>query len=87
MEVVVGVLLLVVGAAGASAIARSLADRMHGLRLAAAVAPAGVLIGTGAALVRGWDLLPSAAVGAVLVAVLAFTTGLRVERGARRGRS
>ena len=86
MEVVVGIVLLVVGAVGASAIARSLADRMRGPRLALAVAPAGVLIGAGAALVRGWDLLASAAVGALLVAALAFTTGLRVQRRPRGDR-
>ena len=79
MEVAIGIGLVVLGAAGASAIARSLAPRTRGPGLALAVAPAGVLIGTGAALARGWDLVPSAVVGAVLVAVLALTTGLRVR--------
>lgn len=86
MQVAIGVVLVVLGAAGASAIARTLVDRAHGLRLALAVAPAGVLIGTGAALARGWDLVPSAVVGAVLVGLLAFTTGLRVESRHRRSR-
>lgn len=86
MQVVVGVVLVVLGAAGASAIARTLAHRVHGVRLALAVAPAGVLIGTGAALARGWDPIASAVVGAVLVGVLAFTTGLRVDRRPRRPR-
>jgi hypothetical protein len=84
-EVVVGIVLVVLGAAGASAIARTLSSRLHGLRLALAVAPAGVLVGAGAALVRGWDLLGSAAVGAVVVAALAFATGLRVSPRGRRG--
>lgn len=86
MEVVIGVALVVLGAAGASAIARTMADRAHGLRLALAVAPAGVLIGTGAALARGWDLVASAVVGAVVVGLLAFTTGLRLSPRGRRSR-
>jgi hypothetical protein len=87
VEVVVGVGLVVLGAAGASAIARSLAPRVRGPRLALAVAPAGVLVGTGAALVRGWDAVASAVVGAVLVALLALVTGLRVDVRHRRPRS
>ncbi len=81
-----GVALVVLGAAAASAIARTLADRLRGPALAAAVAPTGILIGAGAALARDWDLVPSAAVGAVLVALLALTTGLRLaprRRGPR----
>lgn len=84
-EVVVGIVLVVLGAAGASAIAATLSPRVQGLRLALATAPAGVLVGAGAALVRGWDLLGSAAVGAVVVAALAFVTGLRVTPRGRRG--
>lgn len=87
-EVIVGIVLVVLGATAASAIARMLSPRLQGLRLALAVAPAGVLVGAGAALVRGWDLLGSAAVGAVVVAGLAFATGLRVSpRGRRDGAS
>ena len=84
-EVVVGIVLVVLGAAGASAIARTLSPRVQGLRLGLAVAPAGVLVGAGAALVRGWDLLGSAVVGAVAVTALAFVTGLRVSPRGRRG--
>ena len=87
METLVGVVLLVLGAAGASAIARTLADRVRGPLLAVAVAPAGVLVGTGAALARGWDLVPSAVVGVVLVALLGLTTGLRVQAPRRGPRS
>lgn len=86
MEVAIGVALVVLGAAGASAIARTLAPRAGGGRLALAVAPAGVLIGTGAALARGWDPVASAVVGALLVGLLAFTTGLRLQPRHRRGR-
>lgn len=87
MEVAIGVGLVVLGAAGASAIARTLGGRAHGVRLAFAVAPAGVLIGTGAALARGWDLVPSAVVGTLLVGVLALTSGLRLAPREPRGRS
>lgn len=79
-----GVALVVLGAVAASTIARSLSDRLRGPALAVAVAPTGILIGAGAALARDWDLVPSAAVGAVLVAVLALTSGLRVP-SRRRG--
>ena len=75
----VGVALVVLGAAAASTIARSLSDRLRGPALAAAVAPTGILIGAGAALARDWDLVPSAVVGAVLVALLALTSGLRLQ--------
>lgn len=86
MEVAVGVLLVVLGAAGASTITRSMAAGGRGPRLALAVAPTGILIGAGGALVRGWDLVGSAVVGAVLVGLLALTTGLRVEPRRRRPR-
>lgn len=86
MQVAVGVVLVVLGAAAASTTARMLSPRVRGPRLAMAVAPTGVAIGAGAALVRGWDLLPSAVVGTCLVAVLALTTGLRLEPRHRRSR-
>ncbi len=86
VTVVVGALLVVLGAVGASVIARTMATHVRGPRLALAVAPTGVLIGTGAALVRGWDVVGSAVVGAMLVALLALTTGMRIEPR-RRSRS
>lgn len=79
MTVVVGALLVVLGAVGASVIARTTATHVRGPRLALVVAPTGVLIGTGGALVRGWDVVGSAVVGAALVALLALTTGMRIE--------
>lgn len=66
-----GVLLLVMGAAGAGAIHR----RQHGRPGPASVltlAPFGVLIGAGAALVRGWDLGLSSVAGALAVLVVAL---------------
>lgn len=84
MEVVIGAVLVVAGAVGASFVARSMAGRGRGPRLALAVAPTGLLVGAGAALVRGWDLLGSALAGAVVMGLLALTTGLRIEPRRRR---
>jgi hypothetical protein len=67
---VVGVALLLLGASGAGAVHR----RQHGRPGPVgvlALAPFGVLVGAGAALVRGWDLGLSAVAGALVVAVVA----------------
>jgi hypothetical protein len=83
----VGVLLLLLGAAGASALHR----RQHGRpgpTSVLALAPFGVLIGAGAALVRGWDLGLSAVVGAavvMLVALLGDVLAARRRARTRRG--
>lgn len=84
MEVVVGVVLVLVGATAATAIARVMEPRGRGPRLAAAVAPTGVLIGAGAALARGWDLLPSALLGVLLVGLVALASGMRYRPASRR---
>lgn len=84
MQVVIGVVLAVVGATAATAIARVVAPRGRGPRVALAVAPTGLLIGAGAALARGWDLLPSTLLGMVLVGVVGLAGGLRVQRPSRR---
>lgn len=84
MEVVIGVALAVVGATAATAIARVVAPRGRGPRVALAVAPTGLLIGAGAAMARGWDLLPSALLGMVLVGLVGLAGGLRVQRPSRR---
>lgn len=87
MDVVIGVVLVVLGAAGASAIARTVGARVRGPLLGLAVAPAGVLVGTGAAFVRGWDVLASAVVAALVLGLLAAGTGLRWQPRNRRTRS
>lgn len=81
--VVLGVVLLVVGAVGAS-----LAHRTPGrptLPRVLALVPFGVLIGAGAALVRGWDLLAAIVAGAVLVPLVGVGGDLLAAR--RRART
>jgi hypothetical protein len=70
-EQVIGLALLLLGAFGASIVHR----RQHGRPGASgvlALAPFGILIGAGSALVRGWDLGLSAVAGALVVLVVAL---------------
>jgi hypothetical protein len=79
VEQVVGVALLVLGASGASMLHR----RQHGrpaVTSLLAIAPFGVLIGAGAALVRGWDLGLSAVAGALVVLVVTLGGDVRSAR-------
>lgn len=81
---VVGVALLLLGATGAGVVHR----RQHGRPGAAsllALAPFGVLIGAGAALVRGWDLGLSAVAGAMAVIVVALAGDVLEARRRARG--
>jgi CHASE2 domain-containing sensor protein len=80
--VVLGIALLVIGAYGAT---RLQATRGP-LAAALALAPFGVLIGAGAALVRGWDLVPTTVAGALLVPFVALA-GRSIEARRRRGRA
>jgi hypothetical protein len=75
VDVAVGVVLALVGATTATLLTRSATRR--GPRLALMVAPAGLLIGAGAALARGWDLAASALLGMLAVGVLSLLSGLR----------
>lgn len=84
LTLVIGVALLLLGAAGAGVVHR----RQHGRPAPTgllALAPFGVLIGAGAALVRGWDLGLSAVAGAMAVVVVALAGDvLDARRRARR---
>jgi hypothetical protein len=71
LEPAIGVILLLLGAFGASAVHRRQEGRPSAPRLLA-LAPFGILIGAGAALVRGWDLGLSAVAGALVVLVVAL---------------
>lgn len=82
MDVAVGVVLALVGATAATVITRS-ADR-RGPRLALMVAPMGLLIGAGAALARGWDLVASALLGMLVVGLLSLLSGLRYVPPSKR---
>jgi hypothetical protein len=71
VEQAIGIALLLLGAFGASVVHR----RQHGRPVASgvlALAPFGILIGAGAALVRGWDLGLSAVAGAFVVLLVAL---------------
>jgi uncharacterized membrane protein YhaH (DUF805 family) len=85
LRAVVGVVLVLLGATGATVTQRRLdAEGRSALALLALV-PFGVLIGAGAALARGWDLTISLVVGAVLVPVVgALGRLLEVRRRRRR---
>lgn len=79
-----GVALLLLGATGAGVVHR----RQHGRPGPVSVlllAPFGVLIGAGAALVRGWDLGLSAVTGSLAVLVVALGGDVLAAR--RRARS
>jgi hypothetical protein len=71
LEQVIGLVLLLLGASGATVVHR----RQHGRPGASgvlALAPFGILIGAGAALVRGWDLGLSAVAGGLVVLLVAL---------------
>lgn len=71
MEVAVGIVLLALGATGATVTTRRYEDAdLRQLAVLGAL-PFGILIGAGAALVRGWDLVGSMVVGGLVVLVVA----------------
>ena len=84
LPIVVGVLLVLVGAAGATMTQRHLDAAGRSLLALVALVPYGVLIGAGAALVRGWDLTAALVVGAVLVPLVGAVGRLFEVRRARR---
>ena len=84
MAIVVGLVLVLLGAASASAVTKNL-ERSGRLRwLPLALVPPGVLIGAGAATARDWDLWGTILAGAIVVplAGMAFV----VARHRRRSR-
>lgn len=84
MEIVVGVALVLLGATAATVTARDLDERGRGRLIPIALAPFGVLIGAGAATVRGGDPLLAAIVGAVVLPLLALVSQVVARR--RRAR-
>ena len=85
MPVVVGAALLLLGATGAGLVQRRQQGRPGPLSVLS-LAPFGVLIGAGAALVRGWDLGLSAVAGALAVVVVALGGDVLVARRRARAR-
>ena len=84
LPIAIGVALVLLGATGATVTQRHL-DATGRSRLAlVALVPYGVLIGAGAAMVRGWDLTAALVVGAVLVPLVGAAGRLIEVRRARR---
>ena len=81
-----GVLLVAVGVAGAVWATRRLERTDSSRLLPVAVAPTGVLIGGGAALVRDWDTLRSSLGGMVLLPVMTLVAQWLERRRRHEGR-
>lgn len=85
LPLIIGIALLLLGASGAGLLHR----RQHGRPGPTGVlmlAPFGVLIGAGAALVRGWDLGLSAVAGAIAVVVVALGGDVLAARSRAKSR-
>lgn len=85
VPVVLGVLLVALGAVGATVTARRAEEAGRLTTMPLQLVPFGVLVGAGAAMVRGWDLGVSILAGAVLVPVVGVVgRWLEVRRYRRR---
>lgn len=83
--VAIGLVLVALGAVGASFVARGFDTAAAPWQVPLRLVPFGVLIGGGAALVRGWDLGVGVLVGAVLVPLVG-TVGRLIEVRRHRAR-
>lgn len=83
LSVVVGLGLVALGAVGATATQRRFEREGRTAVALPLLIPFGVLIGAGAAIVRGWDLPASMVVGAVLVPVVGAAARLLEVRRVR----
>lgn len=86
MEVASGVVILLLGAVGATIAATWVEQRGEAWRIPYVVIPFGVLIGAGGALIRGWHLVGSAVAGAVLAPLVALVLRLAETRWRRHHR-
>jgi len=85
LRVAAGVVLLLLGATGAGMVHRRQQGRPGPVSVLA-LAPFGVLIGAGSALVRGWDVGLSAIAGALAVMVVALVGDVLAARRRARHR-
>lgn len=85
LPLLIGVVLLVLGAVGATVTQRELEATRRGRWVPLALVPFGVLVGAGGALARGWSLVGAMAVGAVTIPLVAVVVRLIEVR--RRVRS
>jgi hypothetical protein len=83
--IVFGVVLLLLGAAGASTLQQRHRGRPGPVSVLA-LAPFGVLVGAGAALVRGWDLALAAVLGAIIVPFVGLAGDVLAARRRARQR-
>lgn len=83
--VAIGLALVVLGAVGASVVARGFDAAGAAWQVPLRLVPFGVLIGGGASLVRGWDLGAGVLVGALLVPLVG-TVGRLIEVRRHRAR-
>ncbi|MCC5947909.1 MAG: hypothetical protein JJT89_05585 [Nitriliruptoraceae bacterium] len=83
-----GIVLVVLGATAATVTQRRLEQGGRANLAPLALVPFGILIGAGAAIARGWDLVAAIVVGAVLVPIVGVVGRLvevrRHRRAARR---
>ncbi|MFA9444922.1 hypothetical protein [Egicoccus sp. AB-alg6-2] len=86
LPLVLGLLLVLLGATGATLTQRRFELEGRSQHAPLWLVPFGILVGAGAALVRGWDLAGSMLIGAVLVPLVgAVGRLLEVRRRNRRG--
>ncbi|MFP4149236.1 MAG: hypothetical protein ACLFV0_07085 [Nitriliruptoraceae bacterium] len=84
LALVVGVGLVLLGATAATVTQRHLDRTGRSRQALLALVPFGVLVGAGAALVRGWDPLASLVVGAIALPLVGAVGRLLEVRRARR---
>ncbi|MFA9430414.1 hypothetical protein [Egicoccus sp. AB-alg2] len=84
LGLVLGLLLVALGATGATVTQRRFEQEGRSQRAPLWLVPFGVLVGAGAALVRGWDLGGSMLAGAILVPLVGAAGRLLEIRRRRR---
>lgn len=82
----VGIALVVLAAVGATVTQRRFEDAGRATIAPLALVPFGILLGAGAAIARGWDLVAAMLVGAVFVPLVGVVGRLVEVRRARRSR-
>lgn len=80
-----GLVLIALGAVGATVTQRRFDEAGRRPLAVPALVPFGVLIGSGAAMVRGWNLVGSLLVGAVVVPAVSLVSLLLERRRRVRG--
>lgn len=83
VAVAVGLVLLALGAVGATAVARTFDTADRPTRVPLQLIPFGILVGAGASLVRDWDLLAGVLVGGALVPLVGTVARLLEVRRRR----